>query len=139
MLVKNDSGFLLYPWKVRYIQDGQEIEQWALPSKEWWTEFAQNWENTEIIEFIEAELTEEQLARFEDLNQLNIPEGHRNVCIEYIMTGIFPEGIDHPLRLLQIQKENQALGIEISEREIENIELGQQLSNLEIQLLELQQ
>ena len=36
------------------------------------------------------------------------------------------------------KKEDIALGLEISAREIENIELGQQLSNLEIQLLELQ-
>ena len=36
------------------------------------------------------------------------------------------------------KKEDIALGLEISEREIENIELGQQLSNLEIQLIELQ-
>ena len=105
MLIKDGDCFRLYPWKVRYRQHGQEIEQWALPSKEWWTDFADRWEHTEIIEFVEVELIEEQLARVADIEEIPIDEGFREMCIEYILDGVFPVGIEHPLRQLQIKKE----------------------------------
>lgn len=106
MLEKMNNGFKLYPWKVRYIQHEEEIEQWALPNKEWWTDFAAKWEHTEIIEFVEVELTAEQLARAREIEQLQISEGHRDICIDYILEGVFPEGITHPLRDLQVQRES---------------------------------
>ena len=106
MLEKMNNGFKLYPWKVRYIQHEEEIEQWALPNKEWWTDFADKWEHTEIIEFVEVELTAEQLARAREIEQLQISEGHRDICIDYILEGVFPEGITHPLRDLQVQRES---------------------------------
>ena len=138
MLVKNASKLKLYPWKVKYIQHRQEIEQWALPSKEWWIDFADKWEHTEIIEFVEIELTEEQLARASEIEQLPMDEGFREICIDYIMGGVFPEGINHPLRDLQIQKENQEQGIELSEREIQEIIQGQEISDLDIRVLTLE-
>ena len=106
MLVKNGSKLKLYPWKVKYIQHGEEVEQWALPNKEWWIDFAEKWENTEIIEFVEMNLTGEQLARAREIEQLIIDEGHRDICIDYILDGVFPEGINHPLRNLQLQRES---------------------------------
>ena len=138
MLIKDGDCFRLYPWKVRYRQHGQEIEQWALPNKEWWTDFADRWEHTEILEFIEVELTEEQLARVTEIEELPMSEGFRGICIDYIVDGVFPEGINHPLRNLQVQKENQEQGIELSEREIQEIIQGQQLSGLEIRILTLE-
>jgi len=101
-----DGGYLkLYPWKVRYRQHGQEIEQWALPDKEWWIDFAVKWDHTEILEFIEVELNEEQQARAEEIEELRIDEGFKEICIEYILNGVFPAGVAHPLRQLQIMKE----------------------------------
>jgi len=137
MLIKDGDCFRLYPWKVRYRQHGQEIEQWALPNKEWWVAFAGRWDHTDILEFIEVELTEEQLARFEQVKH-GIPEAFREVCIEYILDGVFPEGINHPLRQLQIQKENQEQGVELSEREIQEIIQGQEISDLDIRVLMLE-
>lgn len=138
MLVKNGSKLKLYPWKVKYIQHGEEVEQWALPSKQWWIDFANKWEHTEIIEFVEVELIEEQLARVADIEEIPIDEGFREMCIEYIFDGVFPAGVEHPLRQLQVQKENQEQGIELSEREIREIIQGQQMSGLEIRILTLE-
>lgn len=138
MLIKKGSRFELYPHKVKYIQHGKEIEQWALPNKEWWIDFANKWEHTEIVEFIEVELTEEQLKRFEEINQYNISEAFASACIDYILNGVFPEGINHPLRQLQIQKENQEQGVELSEREIQEIIQGQEISDLDIRVLMLE-
>lgn len=107
MLRKEGEYLKLYPWKVKYTQHGIEYEQWALPSKEWWTDFADKWEHTEIVEFVEVELTNEQLARAEEIEQLRIDEGYRDICIDYILHSQFPEGPDHPLRQLQLQKNEE--------------------------------
>lgn len=104
MLIRKGNRFELCPHKVKYTQHGKEIEQWALPNKEWWTNFAEKWEHTEIIEFTEVELTEEQLLRFEDV-KTGIPESFASDCVDYILEGVFPEGIMHPLRQLEIYKQ----------------------------------
>ncbi len=106
MLIKDGDCFRLYPWKVRYRQHGQEIEQWALPSKEWWTDFADRWEHTEILEFIEVELTEEQLARFEEIKDM--PEDFMEMYIEYILTGNISNEVElptnHPFQIIKLRK-----------------------------------
>lgn len=124
---------------VKYIQHGEEIEQYVgSEGKEWWIDFAERWEHTEIIEFIPIESTEEQIKRLEEINQLNIPDGYGDILSNYVKNGVFPEELNHPLRHLQIAKENEQQGVELSEREIQEIIQGQQISDLEIQLLELQ-
>lgn len=124
--------------KVHYTQHGEEITQYVgSEGHDWWVDFEEKWEHTEILEFIPVEPTQEQIDRLKEINQLNIPDGFGTICSDYVREGIFPEGVNHPLRLLQLQKENELQGIELSEREIENIEQGQQISELEIQLLGL--
>lgn len=125
--------------KVKYIQHGEEITQYVgSEGHDWWVDFEGKWEHTEIIEFIPVEPTQEQLDRFEEINQLNIKEGFGHECSQYVEFGIFPESFNHPLRKLQVYKENIQQGIELSEREIQEIIQGRQISDLEIQLLELQ-
>ena len=80
----------MYPHKVKYIQHGETIEQWALPDKQWWIDFADKWEHTEIIEFTESELTEGQIQRFEEISN-DILEGFKEDYIHYIFHGLFPE------------------------------------------------
>ena len=101
MLIKKGNRFELYPHKVRYNQHGKEHEQWALPNKEWWVDFAGKWDHTEIIEFIEVALTEEQLARFEQVS-FGLPEAFSSIYTDYILDGKFPEGVAHPLIKLQL-------------------------------------
>lgn len=101
MLRKQGSRFVLYPYKVKYTQRGETYEQWALPNKEWWEDFADRWEHTDIIEFIEIELTEEQQKRFSKV-EYGISEGFVSECIEYILEGKFPEGFNHPLLNVQL-------------------------------------
>ena len=125
--------------KVRYTQHGEEIEQYVgSEGRDWWIDFADKWEHTEIIEFIDVVVTGEQLARFEEVSQFNIPEGFGSELSDYVKDGVFPEGINHPLKTLQTTKENEQQGVELSEREINEIIQGMQISDVEIQLLELQ-
>ena len=96
--------------KVKYIQHGEEITQYVgSEGKQWWIAFEEKWEHTEIIEFIVVESTEEQLGRFEEINQLNTPEGFSTELGDYIESGVFPDGVSHILKSLQIQNENSSL------------------------------
>ena len=96
--------------KIKYKQHGEEIEQYVMSEvHDWWVDFEEKLEHTEIIEFIPVEPTEEQLNRFEEAVQLNVPEGYGGELSYYIELGIFPESFNHVLRPLQIQKENDNL------------------------------
>ena len=125
--------------KVKYMQNDKEITQYVgSEDKQWWLDFEEKWEHTEIIEFIPVEPTQEQVDRLEEINQLNIPDGFGSTINSYVEKELFPEGYTHPLGNLKLQKENKELGIQMSEREIQEISQGQQISSLEIQMLELQ-
>jgi hypothetical protein len=87
----NGAYLELVPLKVRYIQYGEEIEQWALPNKQWWLDFEQKWEHTTIIEFIEVSLTADQLARYEQIKYFQ--DGWTNFYTDYILEGKFPEPV----------------------------------------------
>lgn len=106
MIVRRVNQWSLYPHKVRYTQRGEEIEQWALPNKEWWIDFADKWEHTEVIDFTEIELTESQLARFKEIQYM--PEDYQDVYIDYVLNGTFPVEFQktHPLMLIKARKEN---------------------------------
>ena len=139
VLIFYKNGWRLCNEKVKYIQHGEEIEQYVMSEgHDWWVDFEKKWEHTDIVEFIPVVPTEEQLGRFEEINQLNIPEGFGAELGDYVESGIFPEGYNHILGNLKLQKENKELGIQMSEREIQEISQGQQISSLEIQMLELQ-
>ena len=104
------NGWHLCNEKVKYIQHGEEIIQYVMSEgHDWWVDFEEKWEHTEIIEFIPVQPTEEQLGRFEEINQLNIPEGFSAELSNYVECGEFPEGINHPLKSLQDTKKIEEL------------------------------
>ena len=110
MLYYKDKEWCISTEKVKYIQHGQEIEQYiGAEGKQWWINFAKQWGYTEIIEFITFEPTEEQLARLEEINNLSIPDGYGEICSNYVDNGEFPEELNNPLGSLQLQKENKLI------------------------------
>lgn len=96
----------LCPYKVKFIQHGEPLEQYT-DDKEWWEEFALLWDHTEIISFEDVIYTEEQMKRFEEI--MNIPSGFPSTVSNYVKDGTFPEGMEHPLRNLQLAKDTYAL------------------------------
>ena len=109
MLKRIGGGYQLYPTKVRYIQHGEEIEQWALPDKQWWIDFADKWEHTVIIEFIDVELSDEQIARFEQIEYM--PEDFTDIYTDYVLTGNTDVDLpsNHPFNFVRLAKENKQL------------------------------
>lgn len=119
--------------KVKYIQHGEEITQYVMSEgHDWWTDFEEKWEHTEIIEFIPVEPTDEQINRLEEVNQLNIKEGFGYECSQYVEFGIFPEGFNHILRPIQIKKQqDEQDGYLIdSDFRLSLIEMGVDISDL---------
>lgn len=106
ILIFYKNGWRLCSEKVKYKQHGEEIEQYVMSEgHDWWVDFEEKWKHTEIIEFIPVEPTQEQTDRIEEINQLNVPDGFGSVVEDYVKEGIFPEGFNHPLRELQLLRE----------------------------------
>lgn len=109
--------------RVKYIQHGEEIEQYVMSEgHDWWIDFEEKWEHTEIIDFTPVLPSEEQKSRFEEVIQLNLPEGFGAELGEYVEFGTFPDGFNHVLKMLQLVKENEQLLIQSAENTAETIE-----------------
>ena len=132
MLYRKGNRWELCLYKVKFIQHGQNLEQYT-HDKDWWIDFAEKWDHTEIVNFEDVVYKDEQLERHEEIKY--IPEGFHGAVVDYVSVGLFPEGIQHQLRNVQLAKENEKQGQNLSEREIQEIIQGQQLSDLDIRLL----
>lgn len=96
--------------KVKYIQHGEEKEQYVgVEGQQWWVNFAEKWEHTEIVEFIQINPTLEQRKRLEQINELGLKDGFSGTFSDYVENGNFPEGLNHPLREMQSKSENEML------------------------------
>ena len=103
MLYKDNEGLKLSAKKVRYIQNGEEIEQFVgSEGTQWWIDFANKWEHTNIIEFVDVVYTAEQLARYEEVKAMDINE---SVLQEYVENGMAGQGLE----VLALKKENEEL------------------------------
>ena len=104
------NGWHICNEKVKYIQHDEEITQCVMSEgHDWWLDFEEKWEHAEIIEFMPVEPTDEQISRLEEVNQLNIKEGYSTELGDYVESGVFPDGVNHILKSLQIQTENSSL------------------------------
>lgn len=106
MLYRNNGEWVVCPFKVKYIQNGEELEAYT-HDKQWWLDFEEKWDNTRIIEFENIQYTIEQLQRYEAIR--HIGDGFGEQCSNYVKDGVFPEGINHPLRAIQIEAENKKM------------------------------
>ena len=103
VLYKHDGKWVLSEKKVKYIQHGEEVEQFVgEEGVQWWVEFGEKWDHTEIVGFENMEYTEAQLTRLEDIKSVNAPD---NIIEDYVMEGIIGEGLE----VLSIRKENEEL------------------------------
>jgi hypothetical protein len=67
------------------------------------------------LSFSPLEFTETQNERLEKLSTANVPEGFFSIAKKYVETGEFPEGYDHPLASLKINKEQSDQNKEIAD------------------------
>lgn len=140
MLYLKNGEWALCPYKVKYEQRGEVLEQYT-EDKQWWNDFAAKWDHTEIIEFEETSFTDEQKARLEEVK--NVAEGFESYVAQYVLDGTFPDELEdeeermknHPLRMLQLEKENTSQGQTITETELESMRHGQKLTDFELRIM----
>lgn len=113
-----------YVEEIRYIHN-----------KEYFENILNQHEDYSNLVYEDVLLTDEQFTRYEQIRSL--PESSIGHCIEYVLNGVFPKGNGHALRNIQLELENQILGQELSQREINEIIQGIQLSELEIEILKI--
>ena len=94
MLYFKDGQLNLCPHKVFYTQNGEEYEAYT-NDKQWWENFAEQWDHTTINTFEDVVYSEAQVLRFEAIK--HNPEGFADVCAMYVETGQFPSAPGHPL------------------------------------------
>lgn len=146
-MLETVHGLLTFPeFKVVYKQHGEELETYT-NDKQWWEAFARKWSHTEIIRFEDASFTEEQHQRLKEVE--HIDEAFSHFAEEYALNGLFPDQlpedervVNHPLKELQLQKENEMIGQNQTSSDIKNIvlemdvaNLGQQFTDMELRLL----
>ena len=128
ILIFYKNGWRLCSEKVKYKQHGEEIEQYVMSEgHDWWVDFEEKWKHTEIIEFTPVKATNEQLERFNEVNQLNIHEGFGSELSNYVKDGVFPKGITHPLREIQIAKEQK-----LQDAYLLDLEFRQSMAEMEV-------
>lgn len=110
MLYRDGNKWSLSPYKVKYIQNGETLEKYT-NNKQWWVDFAQQWEHTQIVEFTDVIYTNEQLNRLKEIE--DIADGFGDICGNYVEFGVFPFSTTHKLRGLQLEKENADLWYEV--------------------------
>ena len=101
MLFWKEGKLNLSPYKVNYTQHGKQEAAYT-DDKKWWEDFAKKWEHTTIQSFEDMEYTPEELQRYEEIKYM--PEGHADICAEYVKTGQFPNEPNHPLEGLEVKE-----------------------------------
>ena len=110
MIFYADGKWNMCSEKVKYLQHDEEKEQYVgSEGHQWWLDFAGKWAHTEIVEFTEVNPTQEQFKRLEQINQLGVRDGFTGTFSDYVESGVYPEGLRHPLRILQTQSESEML------------------------------
>lgn len=107
MLYKSKEGLILCDKKVKYIQHGEEKEQFIYEEGiQWWLDFCEKWNHTEIIEFIDVEYTTEELRRFDEIKDFSVNE---EILSEYVINGTIGEGLEDLENTKEIEKVKQLL------------------------------
>ena len=99
MLHKDKDGVIkLAEENIRYTRRGTEYLQPVTEGRQWWNDFESKWDDIQIIVFETIEYLPEQLMRFNEIKDLDLPESILN---DYVMDGIIGKGLEN-LQLKQL-------------------------------------
>ena len=144
MLIRKGRRWELYPHKVVYKNSGEQVEQWALPSTKWWEDTIAKHEHLELVEFIDVELNQAQLDRFDEIK--NMPGDFLDVYINYVLNGDLTELslTNHPFNIIVLRKSNENIVeqndssmLALAEMYEENLKLKQENEATMLALTEL--
>ena len=116
MIYREYNEWKLCPKKVKYQRDGEEIVEEYTNTPIWYTNFAKMWSDFEVIEIVDAEYTQEEKDRLEEVKHMS--EGHKEAVVQYVKTGEFPEGMDMADLLRTGKIKNNIITSEYREEEV---------------------
>lgn len=73
----------------------------------YWEDMVAKHDNLTNLNFEEITYNAEQDARLQEISELDIPQGFQAEVREYVKNGNFPEGYEHPLSDLKLNKERE--------------------------------
>lgn len=102
-----DGRWNLNPYLVKYNQHGENLEKYT-EDKEWWLDFEEKWDHTEVLEFVDVEYTTEQKERFKQIEHL--PEDFGKTYSDYVKDGSFNDDMpsQHPFNLIRMKYEQSS-------------------------------
>jgi len=140
MIYRKSGRWALCPYVITYKEHGKEKEK-HIADKSWWERTADKHDHLEIIKIEEADYSDGEKQRMKEAER--VPANFQSVAENYVEHGVFPNELedeenreDHPLKVLQLEKEDLNQWENITDLEIENIMKDQELTDLEIMLLE---
>ena len=102
MVYKENDELKLAQENVIYTRGTEQFTQPVVEGREWWTNFENAYADMTIVGFEAIVYTTEQLARFEEVKEMDISEGIAN---DYVMNNIAGQGLE----LMALKKENANL------------------------------
>jgi hypothetical protein len=71
----------------------------------YWEDMVAKHDHLTNLNFEEVTFSAEQDVRLQEISELDIPQGFQSQVREYVETGNFPDGYEHPLSDLKLKKE----------------------------------
>lgn len=115
MIYYDDNKYHFCKYKITYTQRGEQITKYVgAETIDWWQAFESEWEDMTIDAVVEVVPTEEQKARFKEIEDNAIMGGFASEVGEYVEKGVFPD--KDPAKVLtelKLMKENEEMKKEL--------------------------
>lgn len=104
MIIYENGEYTPCTYRVTLQNRGVEETHYA-NFRTYWEDMVAKHEYLTNLSFEEITFSAEQDARLQEISELNIPQGFQAEVKEYVENGNFPEGYEHPLSDLKLNKE----------------------------------
>ena len=114
MVIYENGEYTPCTYKVTLQNNGVEDVHYT-NFRTYWEDMVAKHDHLTNLNFEEVTFSAEQDARLQEISGLGIPQGFQAEVKEYVENGKFPEGYEHPLSDLKLNKEREQHQNEIDE------------------------
>ena len=106
MIIYENGEYTPCTYKVTLQNNGVEDVHYT-NFRTYWEDMVAKHDHLTNLNFEEVTFSAEQDARLQEISGLGIPQGFQAEVKEYVENGKFPEGYEHPLSDLKLNKERE--------------------------------
>ena len=106
MVIYENGEYTHCTYKVTLQNNGVEDVHYT-NFRTYWEDMVAKHDHLTNLNFEEVTFSTEQDARLQEISGLGIPQGFQSQVREYVETGNFPDGYEHPLSDLKLKKERE--------------------------------